>query len=78
MAYLQNGNGLVRLWHRDPHIKEGSQWIAAHAVGRHDAAVWTIRGITEAGVYITCPESRSPGHLFSQAQFLRLYVPRAA
>lgn len=75
MAYLQNGNGLVRLWHRDPHIKEGSEWIAAHAVGRPDATVWTVRRNTERGVEITFG-LRS--HLFSQAQFLRLYVPRAA
>lgn len=55
-------------------IEIGSQWVSAFAKGRVDALVFTVRGVTERGVYITCPESRSPGHLFSEESFLRMYV----
>lgn len=61
----------------DP-ITDGSEWIASWAKGRADVFVWTVRGVTSHGVYFTCPESRSPGHLLSQADFRRQYVRRPA
>lgn len=62
---------------RDPSKapKLGSRWIAEWAQDRTDAIVWTVRGVTPLGVYITSPESRSPGHLMSPTQFFRDYVP---
>lgn len=30
----------------------GSQWFAKWSVGRADAMVWTVRGITSHGIYI--------------------------
>ena len=53
----------------------GSRWIAERAQDRTDAIVWTVRGVTPLGAYITSPESRSPGHLVSPTQFFREYVP---
>lgn len=56
----------------------GSRWKAEWSVGRPDALVWIVRGATELGIYITCPESRSPhGHLLTPAMFARDYRPAA-
>ena len=52
----------------------GSRWVAVWAAMRADAYVWTVRGVTEAGVYITSPEGRTPGHLLSLRDFLHDYV----
>jgi len=57
-------------------IKEGSTWIARHAFGRHDAIVYTVRGVTASGVYVTSCEGRSPGHLYSEEDFRRLFVAK--
>jgi hypothetical protein len=54
-------------------VKEGNKYIASHAYGRTDAISFTVRGVTEHGIYITSPESRSPGHLISHAEFGKLY-----
>ncbi len=56
-------------------IIEGSRWTARHARGRRDAIVHTVRGVTSHGVYVTSPEAegRSPGHLYSAPEFLRLF-----
>ncbi len=54
-------------------IQQGTQWIARHALGRKDPIRFTVRGVTEHGVYITSPESRSPGHLINTAEFRKLY-----
>jgi hypothetical protein len=56
------------------HVVEGSQWIAKWA-RPNDAMVWTIQGVTDRGVFFTCPESRSPGHLLSVVGFLSQYAP---
>lgn len=54
----------------------GSQWIAKWAVGNPNAYIWTVRGVTEHGVYITSPGSHTPGHLLSPEDFNRDYVAR--
>lgn len=54
----------------------GSQWVARWADTR-DPMVWTVRGLTDHGVYFTSPESRSPGHLLSPNDFLSQYIPLA-
>ncbi len=59
----------------DAIVCDGSRWLAKHAARRADAIVWTVRGVTEHGVYFTAPESRAPGHLLSQADFLAQYTP---
>jgi hypothetical protein len=53
---------------------EGTKWIARWAVGSSTPLVWTVRGVTNHGIYITCPESRSLGHLLSSETFKRDYV----
>jgi hypothetical protein len=35
--------------------------------------VWTVRGVTERGVFVTSPATRSPGHLLSPTNFAREY-----
>jgi hypothetical protein len=55
-------------------IKEGSTWIAKHAIGRKDPVRFTVRGVTDAGVYITSPECRTPGNLIKQGEFRKLYA----
>lgn len=57
-------------------VEIGSQWFAKWSVGRADAMVWTVRGITSHGIYITSPGSRSPGHLLSPETFTRDYVSK--
>jgi hypothetical protein len=52
----------------------GSRWVAVWAAMRPDAFVWTVRGVTEHGIYITSPQSRSPGHLVSHRDFQNDYV----
>lgn len=52
----------------------GRQCIARSAIGRRDAVKFTVSGVTEHGVYITSPESCSPGNLVSVANFRRLYA----
>jgi hypothetical protein len=52
----------------------GSQWLAKWSVGRTDASVWTVRGVTEHGIYITSPGTRTPGTLCSPEDFARDYV----
>lgn len=56
------------------HPKEGSQWIARWAKDRADAYIWTVRGVTVHGIYITCPTSRYLGHLLSPDEFSRDYI----
>ena len=56
-------------------MKTNTQWIAKWSQGRSDALVWTVRGVTALGIYITSPGSRSPGHLLTPATFARDYVP---
>lgn len=56
-------------------VEEGSKWLAKHSVGRSDAYIWTVRGNTECGIYVTTPEGRTPGHLISHEEFSGLYVP---
>jgi hypothetical protein len=56
-------------------ISVGSRWIAKHSSGRKDAIVWTVRGVTTYGVYFSAPESRSPGHLLLENDFLAQYIP---
>jgi hypothetical protein len=51
-----------------------SQFIATWSAGNPNAYIWTVRGITEYGVYITSPQSRSPGHLISHREFTRDYT----
>jgi hypothetical protein len=51
-----------------------STWVASRALGCKNPMIWTVRGVTDAGVYYTCPESRSPGHLLSAQDFLREMV----
>jgi hypothetical protein len=55
-------------------IEIGSTWQSKQAHGRRDAIVFTVRGVTDAGVYVTPPESRSPGNLYSPEQFVRLFL----
>jgi hypothetical protein len=52
----------------------GSQWVAGRALGSKNPFIWTVRGVTDKGVYYTCPDSRSPGHLLSVAEFRREFV----
>ena len=56
----------------EPFLK--SQWQAVWAFGRKDAIVYTVRGVTERGVYVT-PNvaTRSPGHLYSMTDFFRMF-----
>jgi len=54
----------------------GSQWVAEWVRHAPNAYVWTVRDVTEEGVYITCPTSRSPGHLLSPQEFRRDYAPK--
>ena len=56
-------------------MQVGSRWIACWSRGNPEAHIWTVRGVTEHGVYITCPQSRSPGHLLSVKEFSRDYLP---
>jgi hypothetical protein len=56
-------------------IVNGSQWHAVWSRGNPNAMVWTVRGVTVHGVYITSPGSRSPGHLYSENDFRKLYAP---
>jgi hypothetical protein len=51
----------------------GSRWVAKWA---NDLApyVWTVKGVTQHGIYITSPQSRTPGHLISRPDFARDYV----
>ncbi len=53
----------------------GSTWIARRSLGARGAYIWTVSGVTAAGIYITCPHSRSPGHLITPADFKRDFVP---
>ena len=53
-------------------VKEGSKWIATYAFDRKDAISFTVRGVTENGIYITGSE-RTPGNLVSHEVFGRLY-----
>lgn len=53
-------------------IKVGSKWVATYAFGRQDAICFTVRGVTEQGIYITGSE-RTPGNLISHEVFGRLY-----
>ncbi len=53
----------------------GSVWVAKWAADRIDAYIWVVRGVTEAGIYITCPLDHTPGHLLSPEVFKRDYVP---
>lgn len=56
-------------------VKEGSRYVNAEAAASvEEPFVWTVRGVTEHGVYITCPESRSPGHLISESELKRYYL----
>jgi hypothetical protein len=55
-------------------IKEGSKWIATHAADRPDAICFTVRGVTEHGIYLT-GSTRTPGNLISHAEFGKLYRP---
>lgn len=57
-------------------IAVGSRWVAGHAYGRADAIPYRVAGVTAAGVYIVpLVATRSPGHLFSEEEFRRLYRP---
>lgn len=56
--------------------KIGSQFVAVWAKGNPHAYTWTVRDITEQGVYITSGGSRSPGNLIPHAEFLRDYVAK--
>lgn len=55
-------------------IKLHSKWQAATAYGRKDAITYTVRGVTDKGVYVT-PDiaTRSPSHLYSEERFLKLF-----
>lgn len=55
-------------------IGVGSKWVAFAARGRRDAYVYTVLGVTERGVYLNCPGSRSTGHLHSEAEFRKLFT----
>ncbi len=55
-------------------ITTGMKVLAKWSAGRADAMVWTVRGVTEHGIYITSPGSRSPGHLLSEKDFSRDYL----
>ncbi len=52
-----------------------STWVVGRALGYKDPMIWTVKGASPAGVYVTCPESRSPGHLLPVAFFRSEYVP---
>jgi len=56
-------------------VKEGQKFVVSYARGIPDAISWTVRGVTESGVYITSPQSRSPGHLIPHREFGKLYLP---
>ncbi len=58
-------------------IERGSEWVAKWSQSRKDAYIWTVRGVTIHGVYITCPNSRSYGHLLSESDFKRDYLRKA-
>ena len=53
----------------------GQKFVVSYAQGLPDAMSFTVRGVTERGVYITCPESRTPGNLIPHAEFRKLYRP---
>ena len=52
----------------------GTTWFAKRSIGTTGALVWTVRDVTSRGVFITSPESRSPGHLIPTGQFVQDYV----
>jgi len=54
-------------------ILVGQMYQSRQAFGRVDAFVFTVRGVTERGVYVNSPESRSPGNLYSLDDFSRLF-----
>lgn len=51
-----------------------STHIAVWAKGNPNAYIWTVKGVTVHGVYITCPHSRTPGHLLSLETFRKDYI----
>jgi hypothetical protein len=51
----------------------GSRYIASWA-DKSNPLVWIVKGITKAGIYLTCSESRSVGHLLSPKEFARDYI----
>lgn len=48
----------------------GSRHVVKRSV---NPMIWTVRGVTRHGIYVTCPESRSPGNLYSPADFVRFF-----
>jgi hypothetical protein len=55
-------------------VKEGQKFVVSYARDLPDAISFTVRGVTESGVYITGSE-RSPGNLIPHALFGKLYCP---
>jgi hypothetical protein len=53
----------------------GQKFVVSYAQSLPDAMSFTVRGVTETGVYITSPESRSPGNLIPHPEFRKLYRP---
>lgn len=55
----------------------GGKYIARQARGNPTALIWTVRGVTTLGVYIT-KDRHQPGfpdgHLLDVADFVREYV----
>lgn len=52
--------------------KEGSRWVGRWA-GMGSPFIWAVRGVTGHGIFITCPESHSTGHLLSLEKFKQDY-----
>jgi hypothetical protein len=53
----------------------GQKFVVSYARSLPDAMSFEVRGVTESGVYVTSPESRTPGNLIPHSEFRKLYCP---